>query len=103
MHRGALVAAGTLDDLRRGAQAEVRLRLRVRPCHTGQVLERLPDAARCVRRDDDSLELLAPASGKMDLLRTLVAMEDTVLDIQLSDVGLAQIYASLVDSIGEPA
>lgn len=103
MHRGALVAAGTLDDLRRGAQAEVRLRLRVRPCHTGQVLERLADAARCVHRDDDSLELLAPASGKMDLLRTLVTMEDKVLDIQLSDVGLAQIYASLVDSIGEPA
>ncbi|MFA7506385.1 MAG: ABC transporter ATP-binding protein [Burkholderiaceae bacterium] len=101
MHRGALVAAGTLDDLRRGAQAEVRLRLRVQRCHTGQVLERLPDGIHCVRRDDESLELVAPAATRMTLLRTLLAMEGIVLDVETSDVGLAQIYGRLVESIGE--
>lgn len=101
MHRGALVAAGTLDDLRRGAQAEVTLRLRVQRCHTGQVLEQLPAEVRCTRRDDESLELVAPAAGKMALLRTLLGMEGIVVDIAASDVGLAQVYGRLVESIGE--
>ncbi|MCO5121649.1 MAG: ABC transporter ATP-binding protein [Burkholderiaceae bacterium] len=101
MHCGALVAAGTLDDLRRGAQAEVRLRLRVRRSHTDQVLEHLPAGVRSGRRDDESLELFAPAAGKMALLRMLAGLEDIVLDVEMSDVGLAQIYGRLVESIGE--
>ncbi len=103
MHRGALVAAGSLDELRRGAQAELTLRLRVQRCRTGEVLERLPAGVRCIRRDDESLELLAPATDKMALLRTLLAMEGVVTDLEIEEVGLAQVYRRLVESIGEAA
>ena len=34
VHRGRLLAAGTLADLRRGAAAEARIRVRVRPSAT---------------------------------------------------------------------
>lgn len=103
MHKGELVAAGSLDELRRGSGAELRLRLRVRPCRTGQVLERLPAQVRCIRRDDESLELLAPAAGKMALLREILAMDDVVTDLELDEVGLAQVYSRLVGSIGDPS
>src|SRR5690606_38740872 len=103
MHRGALMAAGSLDDLRRGAQAELTLRLRVQRCRTGEVLERLPTGVRCIRRDDDSLELVAPAAGMMALLRTLLAMEGVVTDLELAELGLAQVYGRLVESIGDPS
>lgn len=42
MHRGHLLAAGTLTDLRRGTAAEARIRVRVRPSAAEQVLAGLP-------------------------------------------------------------
>lgn len=101
MHKGALVAAGSLDQLRRGSGAELALRVRVAPCRTGEVLERLPGQVRCIRRDAQSLELVAPAAAKMALLRSLLSMEGMVTDLELGEVGLAQVYSRLVASIGE--
>jgi Cu-processing system ATP-binding protein len=61
MHKGGLLRAGSMADLRHETGADVRLRLRVKPCTTGAVLQRLPEGVRCVRRDEAHLELLVPA------------------------------------------
>src|SRR5690606_6478191 len=65
MHRGRLLAAGTLAELRRGAAAEARIRVRVRPSAAGHVLAGLPDGVRCAERGDASLTLEVAAAAKM--------------------------------------
>src|SRR5690606_162002 len=55
MHRGRLLAAGTLADLRRGARTEVRIALAVRPCTTKPVLAALPPEARCIEASERAL------------------------------------------------
>jgi Cu-processing system ATP-binding protein len=97
MHRGRLLAAGSLAELRSGAEAEVRISVRVRPCTTSAVLARLPAGVRCVERDEASLVLLAPLSLKMDTLRVLGNAEGMVEDIDLDAPGLQQLYRQLVE------
>ena len=96
MHRGRLLAAGTLDELRRGVEAEVPMRLRVRRCTTGQVLAALPAGARCAERSDDALALQVAPAAKMATLRALAAAGDLVEDIELRAPGLQELYAQLV-------
>src|SRR5690606_32477566 len=71
MHRGRLLAAGTLADLRRGARSEVRIALAVRPCTTKRVLAALPPEARCIEADERALTVQVPAHAKMRTLRAI--------------------------------
>ncbi len=98
VHRGRLIAAGTLDELRHGAQARLELRLRVRACSTSTVLSRLPAAVRCVERGTDSLTLLAPLDEKMPVLRAIAALGELVEDVDLEAPGLQQLYRQWVDA-----
>ena len=100
VHRGRLLAAGTFSELRNGVEAEVRIRVRVKPCTTGRVLALLPVGVRCMERGPAELMLLAPTSTKMDALRALAALEDVVQDIELDSPGLQQLYRQLVESAG---
>jgi Cu-processing system ATP-binding protein len=95
MHQGGLLRAGSLSDLRRETAADVRLRLRVRPCTTAAVLERLPEGVRCVRRDETRLELLVPEDSKMAVLRGLSDLRD-VEDVEMTTPGLEELYCQLV-------
>jgi Cu-processing system ATP-binding protein len=95
MHRGGLLAAGTLAELRRGASAEVRLRLRVRPCSTGGVLARLPAGVRCLGRDETRLELALAGEQKMPVIQLLAGLRE-VEDVEMSTPGLEELYRTLV-------
>ena len=124
MHRGRLLAAGTLAQLRAGVEAPVRIGLRVRPCGTGQVLARLgvgvsggADASggigasggadppgqgvRCVERGEASLVLAVPPARKMDVLRMVAQMGELVEDVGIDAPGLEQLYGQLVAAAGE--
>ncbi|HRO61651.1 MAG TPA: ABC transporter ATP-binding protein [Burkholderiaceae bacterium] len=103
MHRSRLIAAGTLAELRRGAEADARLRVRVVPCSTGRVLKQLPENVRCVQRSESELVLMMPARLKMDVLRVLLAMPEIVLDVEVTAPGLQQLYGQLVDTVEDPA
>jgi len=103
MHRSRLIAAGTMAELRRGAEADARLRVRVVPCSTGRVLKQLPEIVRCVQRSDAELVLMMPAGLKMDVLRVLLAMPEVVLDVEVTAPGLQQLYGQLVDTVEDPA
>ena len=95
MHRGGVLACGSLAELRTGAAIEVKLRLRVRPCTTGTVLERLPPNVRCIERTESRLELALAADQKMPALKALAELRN-VEDVDTSTPGLEEIYRKLV-------
>jgi Cu-processing system ATP-binding protein len=95
LHKGALLHAGSLADLRREIGAETRMRLRVQPCTTGMVLKDLPDGVRCASRDATHLELLVPDDRKMAVLRQLTDMPN-VEDVEMTTPGLEELYRRLV-------
>jgi Cu-processing system ATP-binding protein len=95
MHKGGLLRAGTMASLRHETGSEVRLRLRVTPCTTGAMLDRLPEGVRCVRRDEANLELLVPEPLKMAVLRGLSEMR-MVEDVEMTTPGLEELYRQLV-------
>ncbi|MEO8079709.1 MAG: ABC transporter ATP-binding protein [Caldimonas sp.] len=103
MHRGRLLAAGTLSELRHGADAEVSMQLRVRPCTSGQVLATLPPQVRCVERSDARLTLTMPLPAKMAALGAVVRAGEAVEDIEMTAPGLPELYARLVGNAQEPA
>jgi Cu-processing system ATP-binding protein len=96
MHRGRLLAAGTLAELRHGADADVRIELRVRPCTTGALLAALPPGVRCAERSDAALTLLVAPAAKMQALRAIAQAGDLVEDVELISPGLHELYAHLV-------
>jgi Cu-processing system ATP-binding protein len=95
LHKGGLLRAGSLADLRRETGAETRMRLRVRTCTTGTVLQALPEGVRCASRDAAHVELLVPAGQKMAMLRQLAGLP-AVEDVEMSTPGLEELYRRLV-------
>ena len=99
MHRGRLLAAGTLDELREDTVPEVRLRVRLRDGDgdgdAAQLLARLPAGSRCTARSEDTLVLGVPAADKMAALRTLAGIEG-IEDIHTATPGLEDLYRHLV-------
>lgn len=96
VHRGNLLAAGTMAELREGVVPDVGLRVRVRNCETEGLLAVLPTGIECTERADDTLMLRVPAADKMAALRALSSMEETVEDIQTVTPGLEDLYRRLV-------
>lgn len=103
MHRGSLLAAGTLEELREGAVPHVGLRLRIRDCEPAQMLARLPPGSRCGEGNGHSLVLSVPASGKMAALRALTDMGGVVEDIEIVTPGLEDLYRRLLQREATPA
>lgn len=95
LNQGRMLAVGSLEELRRKTSMEVRVRLRVRPCTTGRLLECLPAVARCIERDEAHLGLAVPAESKMDLLRW-IAGRGEIEDVDVTTPGLEELYRSLV-------
>jgi Cu-processing system ATP-binding protein len=95
IHRGGLLAAGSLAELRRGTAADVTLSLRVRPCTTRTVLERLPSDVRCIGRAEARLDLAIPADSKMAVLHALAGLRE-VEDVEMRTAGLEDLYRKLV-------
>lgn len=95
MHRGRLLAAGTLAELRGRVAADGRMRVRVRPCSSGKLLDMLPEAVRCAERSDTSLTLLVPPHVRMQTLRVITEAGDVVEDIDMTAPGLPELYAQI--------
>jgi Cu-processing system ATP-binding protein len=101
MHKGRLLAAGTLGDLRKGLRADLRIRLEVVPCSTRQVLAALPAPARCIESTDRTLALQVPPAAKMETLRAIAACGARIVDVEVHAPGLQELYAELVSASGE--
>ena len=98
MHRGHLLAAGTVAALRQGTDADIGLRLRVRHGDTNQVLAALPGEVRCIEHGDNALLLSLPAASKMAVLRSLTGLGEIVEDVEITTQGLEDLYRRLVDA-----
>ncbi|QOW20540.1 ABC transporter ATP-binding protein [Lysobacter ciconiae] len=96
MHRGNLLSAGTLEDLRQGVVPDVGLRVRVRNCETERLLAALPPGIQCTDRTEDTLMLGVPAADKMAALRALASLGESVEDIRTVTPGLEDLYRRLV-------
>jgi Cu-processing system ATP-binding protein len=95
MHRGKMLAGGTLAELRVGIRADVRIRLRVRPCTTAQVLAALPKETRCIESTDRTLTLHVAPEAKMQALRAIAQCGECIEDVEITVPGLQALYAHL--------
>ncbi len=96
VHRGRLLTAGTLPELRRRAAAEARIRLRVQVGAGERVLALLPAAAHCIERSETALTVQTSQDGKMPVLRALAGAGELVEDIETDTPGLQQLYDRLI-------
>jgi Cu-processing system ATP-binding protein len=96
MHQGRLLAAGTLDELRRGLELDLSVRVHVRPCTTGRVAAALPPAVRVMDRSESRLTLSVPPRVKVETLRAIARAGDLVEDLDMTAPGLPELYARLV-------
>ena len=97
MHRGRLVALGSVDDLRRMAALPVRLRFTVTACSTGRLLERIGAWVEVVERGESVLEVTCRPEVKAALLRSLDDLWPLVEDVALETPGLPAVYSALVE------
>jgi Cu-processing system ATP-binding protein len=100
MHRGRLVALGTVDDLRRAAALPVRLRFTVTACSTGRLLQRIGAWVEVVERGESVLEVTCRPEVKAALLRSLDDLWPLVGDVALETPGLPAVYSALVEREG---
>jgi Cu-processing system ATP-binding protein len=98
MHRGRVLAAGTLAELRGGIRADVRIHVTVQPCTTAQVLAALPEGTRCTESTDRTLTLHVAPEAKMQALRALARCADRIEDLEIAMPGLEALYAHLTRS-----
>jgi len=102
MHRGRLLAAGTLHELRHRAAVAARIRVRAAAGAADRVLAGLPPEVRCRERDGDVLTLEVDADAKMPTLRRLAAAGAPVADVEVGAAGLQELYDRLIATV-EPA
>ena len=96
MHRGNLLAAGTLDELREGVVPEARFRLRAEGLVGEDLSTRLPAGSRCTEAGEGIVLVSVPAAEKMAALRTLAQLPG-VRDISTGAPGLEDLYRQLVE------
>lgn len=88
MRKGVLVADGTLGWLTANAGLQTRLRVRARPGDTEQVRQRLGGN----RINGASIELSCPDKDKMQQLRQIADLGDLVVDFEMRQPGLEDLY-----------
>ena len=90
MHRGRLIADGTIAELRRLAELPVRMRLRVNGGWSEEALRGVP--ARAVR-EDGVVRLTCPEDAKMEVIRRIAGLGGAVQDLELAAPSLDELYA----------
>jgi Cu-processing system ATP-binding protein len=90
MHRGALIADGTIGELRRLAALPVRMRLRVNGSWPATLA--MPRSARLERRDG-AVDLRCAEEDKMEVIRRLAGLGGAVKDLEIDPPSLDELYA----------
>ncbi|RDD62062.1 ABC transporter ATP-binding protein [Ferruginivarius sediminum] len=92
LHHGHVAADGPLDFIRREAGIPTLLRIRTRPCRTGEVVSAFDGRVDWERVDERTVLLFCPPMEKMAALRRVAGMGDIVEDIETIPPGLEQLY-----------
>ncbi|SDY96487.1 ABC transporter ATP-binding protein, partial [Citreimonas salinaria] len=91
MHRGKLLADGTIAELRRLAELPVRMRLRVNGGWPEVEAALPPDTQ--VSRGADAIDLTCSETRKMEVIRSLAAAGPAVEDMEITPPSLDDLYA----------
>ena len=97
MHRGRLIALGTVDDLRRAAALPVRMRFTVAPCSTGRLLARLGEGVEVFSRGEREVEIGCAPEAKVALLQRIESGWTEIEDVVIEMPGLPELYRGLVE------
>ncbi len=100
MHRGRLLAAGTVAELRDRLPLPLRVRLRVRHCTTGRAIDQLAGYAETLWRGADRLELAVDPADRAALIHDLDRLREIVEEVEILAPGLDALYCRLT---GDPA
>lgn len=100
LSRGALVACGTLDDLRRAAGLPTTIRVRVAQGGAAAVADRLRGQVAVTGVNDSIVDLSCVDSRKVDVLKQLGGLDDPILDIDIAPVRLERLYKHFVADEG---
>ena len=92
LHRGRLVADGTVGELRRLADLPVRMRLTVNGAWTEDHARLLAQSCR-VAREGAGVTITCPARDKMAVMRAVAGFGPAVIDLQIQPPSLDDLYA----------
>ncbi len=95
MHKGEVVAAGTLDTLRALAGLPVRIKLSVLSDFRSRALYALAPLASSSHASEDVIELICESRRKMAIIRKIAEFPQ-VLDVAIAEPSLDEIYASFL-------
>ena len=92
MRSGRVVAAGTLEELRRQAALPARLRIRVERSHAAKAAARIGGDVELAHVSEHVVELVCHGLDKMEMMRRATLLGDEVRDVQIDMPGLDEIY-----------
>lgn len=92
MKHGALIACGSLAELRRWACLPLRIRVHVQAGQTARVAEHLKGSADIHKVNDRTVDLCCIDGQKLDILRSLGELGEPILDVDITPVKLEQLY-----------
>jgi Cu-processing system ATP-binding protein len=93
MNRGAKIADGSIDELRRLARLPTKIRLKVSGLAAGAVPAWLPTIAPCRRLNGHIVEIDAAPEQKIELLHRATAAGTSVEDLDVIAPNLDELYA----------
>jgi Cu-processing system ATP-binding protein len=93
MKEGQLTARGTLDELRKAAGLQARIRVSVSSGSATAVADGIGNAASVDRINDHVVDLTCPPDRKMTVMRKLAELGDPVCDVDITLPRLEEVYA----------
>ncbi len=96
LRQGEMVAAGTIDALRRSANLPVRIRLSVTPGRAAAVAEQIGREVRSVEVNGAHVDLACLNGEKMAVLQRLAEITGPVQDVDIRPPNLEDLYDHFV-------
>ncbi len=96
LRQGEMVAAGTIDALRRSANLPVRIRLSVAPGRAAAVAEQIGTQVRSVEVNGADVDLACLNGEKMAVLQRLAEITGPVQDVDIRAPNLEDLYDHFV-------
>ena len=93
MRAGQIVAAGTLEELRRQAALPARLRISVERSQAARAAARIGGDVELCQVTEQVVELVCHGLDKMEMMRRATLLGDEVRDVQIEVPRLDEIYA----------
>ncbi len=99
LKNGVLLACGTMPELLEQAGLPIRVQLKTAADELNSVAEKMNWAGDVNIRDERNIEIRCMDSSKMELVRRIAALGDTVEDMNISPPRLDEIYNHYMEGV----